>query len=51
MAKDKNVRTNIYIPQSLMNDLKKLSEQNLGAPVAKLIRLAIQSYVKANLKK
>jgi metal-responsive CopG/Arc/MetJ family transcriptional regulator len=51
MKKDKKtVRTNIYIPASLMADLKKLSKQNVGAPVARLIRAALRAYVEEHLK-
>jgi Ribbon-helix-helix protein, copG family len=48
---DKTTRTNIYISASAMANLKKLSEQNMGAPVAELIRRAIDEYLKAHLKK
>ena len=37
---EKTTRTNIYISASAMANLKKLSEQNMGAPVAELIRRA-----------
>lgn len=48
---EKNARTNIYISEVAMANLKKLSEQHMGAPVAELIRRAIDEYVKAHLKK
>jgi hypothetical protein len=48
---EKTTRTNIYVSATAMANLKKLSEQNLGAPVAELIRRAIDEYCKAHLKK
>jgi hypothetical protein len=48
---DKTERTNIYVSATAMANLKKLSEQNLGAPVAELIRRAIDEYTKTHLKK
>ena len=48
---DKTERTNIYISASAMSNLKKLSAQNMGAPVAELIRRAVDEYCKAHLKK
>lgn len=40
------IKTTIYLDRSLMSQLKRLSEQRDGAPVARLIQRAVAEFLR-----